>query len=98
MEFENNYKAECYLAFQFDSGINELIDYLDLNLSTNARIYMEESIDNLIKEILQEIGPGEESIHNARVDYYNKRQECYSKLIQIIENEEDKLVKGIQRK
>lgn len=92
MDFTNEYKSQCYYAFQFDKSINKLINYLDLGLKTSVRMYMEDSLDVLNKEILQPIGKGEESIHNARVEYYNKRRECYSELIRMIEEEEDERV------
>lgn len=89
MEFTNDYKSLCYHAFIFDKDINELMDYLDLGLKTSVRMFMEDNLDKLNQEILQPIGKGEESIHNARVEYYNKRRECYSELIRMIEEEED---------
>ena len=81
---------ETYEAFKYDNkNITELMQAVESGNSDTIRSIMDDSTDILLKDILQEIGEGEEGIHNARVKAYKKSIGVYSKYMLIINNELD---------
>lgn len=88
MIFTEEYKKQCFQAFQFDhEKISELMELLEINHVSGVRDLIQESIQELKEEIIDYIEPGEESMHNAKIDVLRQREECDNQLMRMIEQE-----------
>lgn len=88
MIFTDEYKKQCFQAFQYDhERISELMELLDINHFSGVRGLMEDSISDLKEEIIDYIEPGEESMHNAKIDVLRQREECDAQLMMLLEQE-----------
>lgn len=94
------YNKQVFQAFKEDhKRINPIMTKLEEGKLDTLRGLMEDSIDDLVQDIIQILGEGEISIHNAKVSTYHEREICYSllmdniisKLNQEIPNEKAKL-------
>lgn len=91
MMLKAEWKSRVYDAFSPDrERITEIQKLMHRENIIGLRWLMEDSVDDLIEEVLQPIGVGEEAIHNARISNLTDRQNMYSELMEmIIEELED---------
>ncbi len=85
LKFSAEFTSKCYHAFQYSTNIRYILEKLEKNDDVNLRSLLDEAIDELQREINQVIGDGEESIHNVRVKTLVSRQECWTELLDLIE-------------
>lgn len=76
--------------FKFDSKrCSDIAESLFLEQDTICRHLMEDSIDDMKKSIVEKLYPGEENIHNAKIDELERRVQGYSLFVQNLEEEID---------
>lgn len=79
------FKKKCLQAFQYSQYLNDIINGCTNNNLDQLRNLFDLATDELQKEINQTIGPGEESIHNARVHQLKSMFTCLNELYDIYE-------------
>ena len=87
--FSQKFKKNCIQAFQHSPVFDRIIDNLEKNEFDHLRNNIDYSIDDLQDQINQPIGEGESSIHNARIHQLTLMYNCWYKLLEEPEIEDE---------